>query len=409
MRMWTQLATLVAACALAAGCQLQKPSTEWEGLLRPEVLQAAGLEYYWHGTSPLGAGESVRRLYQLDENLYCLTNQNRLIAISADKGILKWARPVATPEQTVFRPVHANGVTLPPEVAGMAEILSKAEPPPVKPYGVVMVNSLNRVMVLDRAGGEVIRDIPLPLAASTGGATDGERYYVGTARGWFYAMRLREAVRMWTRSAEDAITAPLEFSDGRLFVASEDGTFTAWQGGDEPKKIWTQKTYGRVIAAFLADGRGCFVGSQDSRLYAYGPANGVSLWEPLVCKGPIMDPVQADQTTLFQYARGDQFYAVDLASGRVRWANREARQVLAVMDGNVYALDLAGNLLILDEMLGKVMHSLPLTGLHLFAANTKTPAIFAATAAGRLFCIRLASAGHLTVEKLNVPASAAAP
>ena len=53
-------------------------------------------------------------------------------------------------------------------------------------------------------------------------------------------------------------------------------------------------------------------------------------------------------------------------------------------------------MLVVDEVLGTVKTSLPLTGWELFAGNTTKPAIYVATKTGKLACIRKLAAGRLT-------------
>ena len=66
-----------------------------------------------------------------------------------------------------------------------------------------------------------------------------------------------------------------------------------------------------------------------------------------------------------------------------------------------YVLDDSGNLLVVDEILGKVRASIPLTACDLFADNTSAPAIYLAGTDGRLYCLRQLGAGRLTAEALK--------
>ena len=75
--------------------------------------------------------------------------------------------------------------------------------------------------------------------------------------------------------------------------------------------------------------------------------------------------------------------------------------MLAAFDGEVYLLNENNTLLIIDEMLGTVKTSMPLTGWDLFVANTSTPAVYLASKSGNLACIRKTTAGHLTPEMLK--------
>jgi hypothetical protein len=68
-----------------------------------------------------------------------------------------------------------------------------------------------------------------------------------------------------------------------------------------------------------------------------------------------------------------------------------------------YIVDNARNLLVVDEILGKIQVTIPLTGVNLFADNTSASAsaIYLGNTAGRLVCLRQIGAEHLTPEMLK--------
>ena len=66
------------------------------GCAEPEIetmplaaLSEAGLHYYWEFDLQLVGNESISRLERIDENLYCVTDSNRLIVIDAARGVPK--------------------------------------------------------------------------------------------------------------------------------------------------------------------------------------------------------------------------------------------------------------------------------------------------------------------------------
>jgi len=377
----------------------------------PAQLGKLQLQYYWQARLPLEGAEHVARLYRLDENVYCLTDKNRLFAVDAATSLLKWQHKVADPAQTVLPPAHANGARLPLRVGGVKELLSThAKEQALKEASaldIVAINTLSEVQVLDRQTGRQIRKIPFEFSANTGGSTDGECFYVGTTDGWYYAIRLFDAIPLWWGKTGDIIMAPPMVHGGYLFVASTDGGLQALAVAERGRRLWqsgdrlTLAMHGPVTAAFHVDDRGCFIPCEDHRVYAYHTASGRPLWEPFTCQGPLRDPIQVGTNTIFQYATGDKLYAINLANGKLRWSLPEGRKVLAVMDNDVYLLDKSGRLLVVDEILGKVKGVLPLAGLELCAGSATAPAVYAATRDGRVVCIRQKSAGHLTVDVLK--------
>ncbi len=370
--------------------------------LHASVLTEAGLQYYWQLPLNLSGGESIKQLIQLDENLYCLTNRRRLIVVDAAVGRPKWSHTVARVRQKVFSPTHVDRMWLPEKVSGLKEILSPDTVVRTAPFDAVLINTVSYVLVLDRADGRVYRKIPFSFAANTGGASDGQNFYVASVKGWYYGIRLQEAVEGWWLSADDAVRAPVKYFARRIYVADEAGKVIATNVEVRGEKEWDQQLSGAVTAEFHVDARGCFLPSDDNRVYAFDSLTGGKLWEqPFACQGPLRDPIQVAESTIFQFARGDKFYAIDLATGQERWSRKDGRTVLAAFDGEVYLLNDSRTLLIVNEILGTVRTSLPMTGWDLFATNVTTPAVYVATRDGKLACIRKIDAGILTPEMLK--------
>ncbi|MGC9454254.1 MAG: PQQ-binding-like beta-propeller repeat protein [Phycisphaerae bacterium] len=399
--------TMLAGIALAvgvvsiAGCTGNGDGM-WDGFTPPEVLAESDLQYYWDIRLPLEGDETIQRLFLLDERLYALSSDNRLFAVDAARGLWDWTVRVAPPEDTVFEPVHADDMVLPAEPIGVMEIMRRVETEMPEPMDAVLINSLQRLLVIDRDDGSIVRDIELGFAANTGGDTDGQRYYVGDTRGWFHCIRLAPAVRAWTLTTEDMLSAPLVCHGDAVYVGGEDGKFYSAAASNERNLLWSRTTTGPITTAFHVDDRGCFVPSEDNRIYAFDPAGGQSLWDvPFVCEGPLRDPIQVGENTIFQYAERDRFYAIRLTDGSPRWSLPEGRRVLAVMDGQAYVIDAGGRLQVRDEVTGELDRSVELRGFSLFADNVSAPAIYVATPDGRITCIRHVEAGYLTVEDLR--------
>ncbi len=373
-------------------------------VVSPEVLGKVGLGFYWEVPVRLEEKETLVQLHLLGRNLYLLTNHNRMIVLNAETGIPKWSRELGDKGQGVFRPVHVDNVVLSGKVVGISGITSRGTPDLSEPFDAVVVNTLSNALILDRSDGRQVRKLSLVPPAGAGVTSDGRYLWVGTLKGRYHPIRLRESVQLLGLSTDGPITAPLEYYREQLYVASEDGSFYATRIGDTMKHKWVQQTKGAIIAPFHVDQRGCFVGSQDGCIYAYNPLTGRKLWEPVVCKAPIRDPIQVGENTIFQLACGDAFYAIDVGTGRVRWELPDPRMVLGTIGTDVYLLGRGNNLLIVDEMLGKTRATLPLTGLDLFTANVTTPSVYAAARNGEVYCIRQLEGGHITAEMLKPPA-----
>jgi len=207
------------ATVILGGCRRPRPE-----IVHPDVLAKAGLQYYWKLDLPLQKDESLTRLDRLDENLYCLTTQPRLIAIDASRGLMKWSFDMRNYGKVVFAPTHAHNLEIAPKAPGIKGILSPEASPQVAPFSAVLINTLSYLLVLDRETGEMLRSISFDFAASTTGDNDGRHFYVGSTKGWYYAILLNEAIKDWWCSGNDMIGVPVKYYDGRIYVADDSGT-----------------------------------------------------------------------------------------------------------------------------------------------------------------------------------------
>ncbi len=400
MRSWRKFLTVAIAGMSLAGCSLG--GSGMSRFVHEDVLARAGLRYYWHYKMPLQSGESVVRVYLMDENLYAMTDDNRLIAVDALRGTYKWSFKVADRRHRVFRPYHVEDIMIPRNVPGIKGILDPNTSKPEAAFDGVIVNTLTEMVLLNRSNGEVMRRISFKdFSANSGGASDGSFFYVGATGGMYHAYAIREGVRVWTRSTGGMISAPLEIPWKLLYVASRDESFYAVKAGRGHQLAWRKQLGGPVTAQFHVDDRGCFLPGEDGRIYALNPINGTPLWPPFVCDSALREPIQVGQNTIFQRSDAGSFYAINLTTGKQRWTRRDTLEVIAVFDGKVYLRDLNNNLLIVDEVLGDEKVVMPLTGLELYARNVTVPAIYALTRDGYVFCIRPLEAGRLTLDILK--------
>jgi len=419
MRDLAKVAVCLLACTLSAGCrQLAKPSASpvparRAVLVGKDVLAEAGLEYYWRFRLKLNSGERIARVYRLDGNFYCVTNRRRLIAVDAQRGVPKWAYVIGRKGEAIFRPAHGDGVALRDQRDGMLEMLHPKRAKPPAKFDAVMINTISSLNVLDRTTGRQVRVIDLGFAANTGGATDGINFYAASTKGHYHAIRLDAEVETWTMSTSDVITAPVEYYDNVVYVGSHDKSMCAAVGRLHRKLLWRRDFGAPIASQFHVDRRGCFLGTLNGQIHLLDRTTGKRIkipdkeikafkdWGPFVCNGQIMDPIQVGKKTIFQRARQDKFYAINISTGEPRWTHPDGRVVLAVIAGDVYLLDKNRILLIVDEGTGKIKTSVPMTGGELFVPNTSLPAIYGAARDGMLCCIRPKGSGHLTAKMLN--------
>ncbi len=312
---------------------------------------------------------------------------------------------VAEPSETVFLPpAHFADIHVSRKVFGVSEIMGWKELPLEKPFDAVMVNTVHDMALLDRLTGAEWRRIPFKFPANCGGSTDGRDYFTGATGGRYHAIALNEALDAWSLSTDSMITSPPQYHNGRLFVASEDHHLYSAEVCARGRQVWRQMLDASVVGQIHVDARGCFVPSQDNRLYAFDAMSGTTLWDPFVCAGPLSQGVQAGEDTLFQYADRDGLYAINVANGRKRWhlPSASPSHVVGVIGGMAYVRDTsADELRVVDGLLGTITHTIHVARPLMFARNALVPAVYLATPDGRIFCIRLRSAGRLTEEMLR--------
>ncbi|MHC4718744.1 MAG: outer membrane protein assembly factor BamB family protein, partial [Planctomycetota bacterium] len=270
MRCLGIVAGVAVAVGALTGCRAGPAQEPWADAVAPDVLAKMSLEYYWRSAAlPIDrdAGERLRHLWRRDESLYALTSRNRLIAVNAVNGRVKWHYTVGVPALKVFAPCHADDVIRDAQ-AGVAVLAGSARDPDLKTFDAVVVNTLSTVLLIDRDTGELVRKLNLTFAANSPGTSDGDHFYVGSVKGWYRAVRLCDGLIEWTRATGDMISAAPVVYNRRLYVASQDKQFYAIQPGSLVRpRLWVQTTDGPLTAGVVVDERGCFVPSQDYRLY----------------------------------------------------------------------------------------------------------------------------------------------
>ncbi len=491
-----KLVLAAAWCLTAAGCgeQMMWSSTS-AALTHDSVLAKAGLANYWQLDLQLPPGQRIVKLTLIEENLYCLTESNWLLAVDAASGVRKWSHQVAEKGVQVFPPCHGTKVPIDPNLPGVIhpdiglwrgtgrndlnlpgveKISTPPAPASLPARDLVLINTPDYVIALDRMTGEEVRKIsfaqyqPASFVANTGGGCDGTFFYVGALSGDVKSIRINEGVVAWSyqsgsimvgdlkqvlmkealvnktdnalmtqesiRRGESVVAwkyqgasimsasprcLPIAGASPRIYVATGEGDLAVIKSGSPLSMLWPRTTRnwppakgwnqgndmaGAVVAGMCVDDRAAFIPCLNRRVYAFGLAGGEPLWR-FTTKGQLLDDVQVSDNSVFQYSRGDEFYALDVTNGEKRWSMRQGRRILAAMPSKdvpmAYLVDNARNLLVVDEILGKIQVTIPLTGVNLFADNTSASAIYLGNSAGRLVCLRQIGAEHLTPDMLK--------
>ncbi|MBN1942972.1 MAG: PQQ-binding-like beta-propeller repeat protein [Phycisphaerae bacterium] len=369
---------------------------------RERDLAPAGLQYYWKRELTLAGGERAVKMYLKDENLYLVTNDDCLRAVDAAVGNPKWFVRVGNHHERIFEPTHVPDMRLPERIGGVDDISTPKTEADFDTFDAALVNSMTHLMVVDRKTGRIYRDVRFDgLVADDAGVSDGTSFYVGTGERNYCAMKLLPNVVVWKEHLGQNVSTPMAYYERRIFMGTLDGLFRCADVDNYGKKRWERTFDGSITEKCLVNARGLFLACNDHRIYAFYPHDGKTLWPAVVVKGAVGGPMQMGEKTLFQYIRRDGLYAINVTNGDVRWKLPAGRRVLAILDGVVYVLDAKKNLRLVNEITGKTSVVVPLGGFDFYADNTTAPAIYTATRAGQVFCLRPAKAGRLTAEMLT--------
>ncbi len=386
-----------------AGCQADKPVSPAKPAAGPSAMSQAGLQVYWERQLALASGERAVKLWVMDENIYFLTDQKTLIAMDAKTGLVKWQTVVTYKAERVFAPTHFDDMHLPKKVGTVEDIKTPPGRASLRKFDALLINTLSSMKVIDRATGEIIRDIRFrSFSAVNRGATDGERFYVAGSDKQLHAVALLPAVRVWSHELGARILAPAQCDeDGRVLVATILGQLQCLSADGYGKRRWGIKFASPITAPMAVDDGQVYVASQDGRTYALAANGGRELWLPVQTPGRPAGGVLAGKSTIYVSSRPGGVTAIDRASGKIRWNVPTGQAILAVIDGKVYLQDQARNLLAIQAKGGLASDKVPLGRYELFATNISAPAIYVATKNGKLTCIRQANQAKLTAEMLK--------
>ena len=132
---------------------------------------------------------------------------------------------------------------------------------------------------------------PLPLAwkfeaarpVKATAVSDGERYYIGDAKGKFYALAKADGKPAWDFDTKDSIEGSALLVDGKVVFGTLGGTVYCLDAATG-KEAWKFPTQGEIRAApnvFERPGQPplVLIGSYDNHLYALNSKDGTEVWK----------------------------------------------------------------------------------------------------------------------------------
>jgi len=263
-------------------------------------LEQVGLERQWFAVIPLVETERLMRISQSADLVFAQTDYAMVHAFDAESGRLLWSAQLG--ERTGFaRGVAANS------------------------YAVFVTNA-NIVHALDKKTGRPIWKQNLNTIPTSPPACDEDLALVGLTSGMVVGFNLKKRD---AKGNESILTTPTE--------------------------AWRWHTGGPILTRPLPAGQFVCFGSKDGRAYAVASRERTTLFR-IPTGGPIGEGFGAFGTRTLIIPSGDNnLYGVDLLTSRVLWAfasGAPIEQEPAVADQDVYTVNTAGNLTLIDPNSG---------------------------------------------------------
>jgi outer membrane protein assembly factor BamB len=370
---------LLGSIVLAAG---QPGAVDTETLVRrlgvdaPSALvnrtqaEAAGLTVYWQRSIPLEKGERLSRIERVEENLYLITQKNRVLTLDAATGVLRWSATLAQEGIRLLGPTHG------PDQVYFASVLG--------------------VDGLDRINGDKRLNWRSPIAPSSPVASDGQELYFGTIDGRVVSIRQRDLLMSWQFGTEGLVTARPVLRGQNLYVVSQMGQVSAARKGNKTR-VWQARTTGPVQAGTAVGGSHLYVASMDQSLWCFDLATGRTIWRTRM-QYPLPNGPHATAKHVYLPVAEHGLFSIDPDDGKIAWHHEDAMAFLAETEDLVWLASLRSSVLGCDKATGEIRREIALSA-SLYFSNEEDDAIWMADEDGQVICLRPQGAGFLRYRK----------
>lgn len=370
--------TLVSAAWFACA-----PRTTVDGADLSESLKSVGLSAYWSARLPVGAADSVKEAFLVDEALYVGTNQGLLFSLERETGLIRWGLKATEPGYRIYRPTHV------PSQDGTGETI---------------LVTTDGFRLLDRHSGED-RDRFVPLFAPGGGAVGSNNHlFAGGADGRFYSLFLPVAGthdwRVYWRVQVDGpvtVTPNLDGS-GNLVFATQGGTVYSCRAADKALN-WSFCTGGPILGDPAVVVGAVFVASMDRSVYRLRAGRGNQQWRTRL-PGPLREgPLMAGQT-VFQPCEGFGVFALDATTGAQRWNVVQAGSFVAHQRDRDLLFSTDNRLLVIDHKNGGLESEFEVAPFDRAVSNPVDDAVYLLSDRGEVLALRLESVPYLRYQQI---------
>jgi len=439
---------VVALACLCAGADVASASD----LLPARSLERLGARAYWQGQVPLADGETITKSVLLDENLYLLTDSNRVYTVHAATGILRWSSWVADPGQTVRGPTHSGRYVL-FTGPGSVKVLERrtgelaGEPRTLRGFiidvvhdiatisigelhgvraddvlNVVRVNADGEVMgealaqlkitvvgrrqskgrlirrsraikiqTGDRVRADVVlplKSVKLPFAASSPAVADDKSLFVGAANQRFYSLDILSGFQHWQITTPRTVSCTPVLRDEDLYFAGQDGRIVSCTKRERLKN-WVYKTEGPIFVDFVVDDRFVYVVSADRLLYCLDRKTGRREWRKRFDNSPTQQP-RVVQGRVYQQVPNEGLFVLDAQTGETLWREPGGGRFLAQFGKDVYLVREGGSFRLtrVDASSGKRKAAVDVSAVAFAVAGQGDQLIVLVGKQGRMLCLR---------------------
>lgn len=433
-------------------------------LMPQNSIDRMGGQRYWEASLPLEGGETIQRTALLDDNLYVMTDANRVYAIHALTGVMRWSRIIAEPGQTVRGPAHNDqyvffttggtvtvlnrrsgdaaveprsleGVII--EVRHDSATISKGSDHGVRPKDVLQIyrvgesgeisgdpiaqlriettssrTSRGRLFRLNsglkaQAGDHALADIELPLervklpfAASCAAVADEHRIYVGAANQRFYSLDIIGGFQHWQLMTPKTVSATPVLRGPNLYFAGQDGDVVSCTSADRVKN-WVYETEAPIFADLVVTADSVMAASSDRSLYCLDRVTGKRRWRVRFDR-PLNQPPVLSGGRVFQQVPELGLVILDFATGEELWKRESGGQFLCQFEDDVLLLvgDGLRQIVRIEAKTGQVRELADVADVRFAEADRESQAIILASSGGDLLCLRSKKAPYLKPAQL---------
>jgi len=334
---------------------------EDERLVSAELLKAGNLEILWEHKLPIREGESLERLFILDNRIYGLSDRNFMVSLDREKGNVIFSKSVTE-------------VGLP--VVGLElyedELFS------------VLGNKLVEMSLeygTERSTKRLMFSVVCPAARNSA------YFYVGGADRRIHALRSEDKVQVFEVAAEDGSMISATVADEDFVVFATDTGRCISFTPDGPTRLWQFAAAGGIVEPIVRDENSLFFASKDTNVYKINVLNGKFVWKYQTA-AVLDDAPRVTRDVVYQRVRNEGLAAISKDTGQLLWELAEGVDLLAEAAGKAYVITKAGTLVVMDNKKAKQLYSVNFAGVSKYVANVVDSKIYIAEEDGRIACLK---------------------